>query len=508
MQQRYSIITVLLCLLLLPVSAGAQGWSQGLPTNTNQVINGLFSVSNQLTIAVGSNGTIIGTSDGGNTWSTGMSGTSNNLNKVFVSGLTIPTITVVGDNGTILRSTNAGVTWTPWTSGVTLDLNDIFVHDPTGGTTMTIVGESGVILWTNNGGQNWILRLSPTPKDLHGVFFKTLLEGFAVGDDGTILHTLNNGNNWSVVTSPSSTRLNHVYFTHADTGWIVGNGGAIIKTTDGGSTWFGQASPTSENLNRIMFTDGSNGSIVGDNGVILRTSDGGANWLQQTSGTSFDLHSVFFVDAQYGMACGERGLVIATVNGGWPVELRSFSAAALSDGAVRLMWETESETQNYGFEVQRRNDGEWERLGFVPGAGDSHAPRQYRFDDGTAGDAGAAGLIYRLKQLDYDGGWSYSPELRVAREGVPLPVKLTAWPNPATAATALQVTLPQAATVLLRVVDMRGRVVATLHDGPVAAGTHVFPWRGGALSSGRYLAVLDVVGTADLRKSVELLLQK
>lgn len=514
MIRRYSILMILIAFAAVPAGLRAQGWSQALPTGTNQVINGIFSVSNQLSIAVGSNGTIIGTSDGGNTWSSGTSGTTKNLRKVFVSGLTIPTITVVGDDGTILRSTNAGVTWTPWTSGVTLDLHDIFVHDPTSGTTMTIVGESGVILWTNNGGQNWILRLSPVPKNLNGVFFKTLLEGFAVGDDGTILHTLNNGNNWSTVSSPSSTRLNHVFFPHADTGWIVGDGGAIIKTTDGGSTWAGQTSPTTEHLHRIMFTDGSNGSIVGDNGVILRTSDGGATWQQQTSGTTSDLKSVFFIDTQYGVACGERGLVIATANGGWPVELSTFSATVLDGGAVRLRWETESETGNFGFEIERDAGDGWQRLGFVPGSGDSREHRRYDFVDNsvpaTAGNADGSPPIlrYRLRQIDYDGGWEYSPEVHVDVARVPASVILAGWPNPFRDRTMLQVTLPRDATVLLRVFDTNGRLVGTLADGFLSAGTHALPWRGGGLGSGRYLAVLDVDGEPALRRSTEIIYQK
>ncbi|MBR9974583.1 MAG: hypothetical protein KFF77_03300 [Bacteroidetes bacterium] len=514
MSRSYRIFMVLIVLAACTTDTRAQGWSQALPTGTNQIINGIFSVSNQLAIAVGSNGTIIGTSDGGNTWSSGTSGTTKNLRKVFVSGLTIPTITVVGDDGTILRSTNVGVTWTPWTSGVTLDLHDIFVHDPTNGTTMTIVGESGVILWTNNGGQNWILRLSPLPKNLNGVFFKTLLEGFAVGDDGTILHTLNNGNNWLTVTSPSTTRLNHVFFPHADTGWIVGDGGAIIKTTDGGSSWVGQASVTSENLERVMFTDGSNGSIVGDNGVILRTSDGGANWQQQTSGTTFDLASVFFIDAQTGFACGERGLVIATTNGGWPVELSAFSATVRDGDAVQLHWETESETRNYGFEVERHAGDDWERLGFVAGHGDSRERHRYSFlDDGTAALAdnsiGAPPILrYRLRQVDFDGGWEYSPEVHVSIARTPALVNLAGWPNPFREQTALQVTLPQAASVRLRVFDMSGRLVATLADGPLSAGTHALPWRSGGLGSGRYRAVLDVDGDPALRRSTGLVLQK
>jgi photosystem II stability/assembly factor-like uncharacterized protein len=508
MKIRYTVLSLAVAFTLLSSPAVAQGWSQPLQTNTSRNINGLFSVSSTLTIAVGNLGTIIGTSDGGNTWSTGVSGTTNNLRKVFVSGLTIPVITAVGDNGTIIRSSNAGVTWTPWTSGVTLDLHDIFVHDPTNGTTMTVVGESGVILWTNNGGSNWMLRLSPTPGNLNGVFFKTLLEGFTVGDAGVILHTINNGNNWTPVVSNTTANLNHVFFPHADTGWIVGDGGTLLKSTDGGASWDPQTSLTAENLRRVMFTSTGTGTIVGDGGVIFRTTDGGGNWNQQTSGTGNDLTSVFFVDANYGMVSGESGLVIATVNGGVPVELSSFSATTMDDGSVRLGWETESETRNFGFEVQRDAGDGWVKIGFVEGNGDSRMARSYSFTDRSVPEARL--LRYRLRQIDYDGSWENLPAVTVASGVSPASVELGAWPNPFSSSTNLQVTLPQSSFVRLHIHDITGRRLAVVHEGALNAGSHVLPWKTDGLPSGRYLAVLGTGdGGSDVQyRTFELILQR
>ncbi|MBE0644113.1 MAG: hypothetical protein IH600_08535, partial [Bacteroidetes bacterium] len=463
MQRQIQTLAIVLSLLCFSVPSAGQGWSPPLSTNTSVTLNGLFSVSSTMTIAVGNNGTIIGSSDGGNTWLTGASGTTNHLHKVFVSGLSLPTITVVGDNGTILRSTNGGFTWQPLTSGVNLDLLDIFVHDPTVGTTLTAVGESGVILWTNSGGTNWLMRLSPTPKTLNGVFFKNMVDGYAVGIDGTIISTTDGGVNWQAVTNPATANLNHIFFTTTDVGWIVGDGGTMLKTTDGGGSWSALTSPTSQNLRRIMFTDINTGTMVGDNGVIFRTTDAGATWNQQASGTTRNLTSVFFVDANNGMATGAQGLVISTWNGGWPVELSSFSATAHDDGSVALRWVTESETQNFGFDIERDAGTGWETAGFVEGNGDSKIARHYSFVDRPATDAKI--LRYRLRQRDFDGGCEYSPEITVERDAHPADLALSAWPNPFTPATNLQLTLPARAAVRLRIHGMDGRVVATLQDG-------------------------------------------
>ncbi len=503
MHRSIQAFTVVLSLFCLAAPLMAQGWSQPLPTNTSVTLNGLFSVSSSMTIAVGNNGTIIGTSDGGNTWLTGTSGTTNNLRKLFVSGLTLPTITVVGDGGTILRSTNSGFTWQPQTSGVSQDLRDIFVHDPTVGTTMTAVGESGVILWTNNGGANWILRLSPLPRTLNGVFFKTLSDGFAVGNDGTIISTTDGGANWQAVSNPATLHLNHIFFTTGDIGWVVGDGGTLLKTTDGGTTWSGVTGPTIENLRRIMFTDVNTGTMVGDNGVIFRTTDAGSTWNQQASGTTRDLSSVFFVDANYGMVTGEQGLVISTWNGGWPVELRSFSATAQEDGSVSLHWTTETETQNFGFDVERDEGAGWVRAGFVAGNGDSKIAREYRFIDRPATSAGL--LRYRLRQRDFDGGWEYSPEIAVERSALAADLSLTAWPNPFNPAASIQLTLPVQSMVRLRIRTVDGRIVASLHEGVMDAGTHILRWNAQGLASGRYFAELDANGS---RRIIELVFQK
>ena len=490
MNLRYirAVVVVALCLLAHDRVVG-QGWSQPLPTNTTRSLNGIFSVSSTMTIAVGNVGTVIGTSDGGNTWITATTGTSENLRKVFVSGVSNPVITAVGDNGTIIRSTNSGVTWTQINSGVTLDLHDIFVHDPLSGTTMTIVGENGVILWTNNGGANWIFRLSPVAANLRGVFFKSLLEGFAVGDGGVILHTTNNGVNWTSIFSGTAVDLQHVYFSHPATGWAVGDAGVILQSTDAGANWMPLQSPTTEHLRRVMLTSVASGTIVGDHGVILRTADGGVTWHQQISGTGNALTSVFFTDDTHGMVAGERGLVISTYNGGWPVELRSFSARVLQDGAVHLRWETESETQNFGFDVQRSDGTDWETLGFVPGHGDSRSTHRYAFTDRDPSPGTV--LRYRLRQIDYDGGAEILPAVTVDLVGTRYDLTLDAWPNPAASTAHLLLALPAPAVSRLRVHDIAGRVVATVHDGMLDAGTHVLGWETSALPAGRYFAVLE-----------------
>ncbi|MFA6233936.1 MAG: YCF48-related protein, partial [Bacteroidota bacterium] len=294
-----------------------------------------------------------------------------------------------------------------------------------------------------------------------------------------------------------------IFFTHPDTGWIVGDMGRILRTTDGGTTWDPVPSPTLENLRRVMFTSVSTGTAVGDNGVILRTTDGGNTWDQQNSGLGSDLTSVFFVDNDNGMVTGERGLVIATMNGGVPVELSAFSAIALNDGAVELRWQTETEEQNFGFDVERDAGAGWESMGFIAGSGDSKIAHRYSFVDRRPFDAES--LLYRLRQRDYDGGWEYSPVIMFKREVHPFSPALFAWPNPFHSSTNLQLTLPQASTVRLRIYDSDGRLCATIQEAAMEAGTHILPWQADGFASGRYTAVMEADG---FRRITDLVFQK
>lgn len=467
---------------------GAQGWTQ-LSPGTGKSLRGIFSTSASMTIAVGDDGLVIGTTDGGVTWSNGTVGTTEDLCKVFVMNTFAPVIAVIGDNGTMRNSTNVGISWNTWNGNTNENLHDIFVHDPTVGTTMTVVGESGVILFSNNGGNTWVFRLSPSPKRLNGVFFTDLLNGIIVGDGGVVLRTTNGGAAWTQITSGTSTDLNHVFFTDANNGFAGGDGGLLMNTTDGGLTWSTVTTPTTRNLNRLFFGSANDGWAVGEHGTIIHTTDGGSTWSTQASGVTEHLNSVFFTDPMTGMVVGDNGTVLKTTNGGVPVELTAFSVLPAVDGAVALQWRTAREDGNFGFEVQRRSGGDWEVLGFVSGAGDSRTERSYRYVDATA-PAGVP-LQYRLRQIDLDGRWEFSPVLSL--DGLaPLPrIALSAAPNPARHFSTIHVRLPDAATLQLVIYGVDGRRVALLHEGHLAAGTHAFHWNAAGLPAGTYLAALE-----------------
>lgn len=107
-----------------------------------------------------------------------------------------------------------------------------------------------------------------------------------------------------------------------------------------------------------------------------------------------------------------------------PVELVRFEAIA-NDKTVELRWETASESNNDGFEVQRSLNGQnWVALDFIPGSGTTNETNRYSFVDGLPQ---FSTNYYRLKQVDFDGRFEYSHIVSLkmhAEEGIQV------YPNP------------------------------------------------------------------------------
>jgi len=142
--------------------------------------------------------------------------------------------TAVGYDGTIIRTTDGGDNWFPQTSGTTEQLYCVYFTDVNTG---TVAGYPGTILRTTDGGENWFPQTSGTGAGLTGICFADANTGTIVGNGGVILRTTDGGNNWNEQTSGTSVILQSVSFTDANTGTAVGEYGTILHTTNGGVTF-------------------------------------------------------------------------------------------------------------------------------------------------------------------------------------------------------------------------------------------------------------------------------
>jgi hypothetical protein len=183
-----------------------------------------------------------------------------------------------------------------------------------------------------------------------------------------------------------------------------------------------------------------------------------------------------------------------------PVELTSFRGVR-EGNAVRLTWTTASEKNNAGFEVQRRSEkqgasAEWQVLGFVRGAGTTSDAKSYSFVDRTA----SGKVQYRLKQVDFDGQFEYSPIVEV-EAGLPRTFELAQnYPNPFNPTTLISYQLPVASDVSLKVYDVLGREVMTLVNGKQEAGSYNLNFNASNLSSGVYFYRLQAGNFVSTKK--------
>ena len=170
-----------------------------------------------------------------------------------------------------------------------------------------------------------------------------------------------------------------------------------------------------------------------------------------------------------------------------PVELESFSAK-VSDENVILKWTTATEINNLGFEIQKSFNSEFQTIGFVDGHGTTTETQSYFFVDRSVN---AGSYSYRLKQIDFNGSYEYSPQVDV---DVPAPNEFSLnqnYPNPFNPITKIDFSLAVDSKVSLKVYDVLGQEVASLVNyNNLDAGLHSMDFDASVLNSGIYFYTL------------------
>jgi len=174
-----------------------------------------------------------------------------------------------------------------------------------------------------------------------------------------------------------------------------------------------------------------------------------------------------------------------------PVELTSLEATVKND-VVTVKWETATETNNRGFEVQRNVNGTWQTAGFVDGKGTSTKINKYQFADKVLVPQTIRKAVYRLKQVDYDGTGHFSKEIDVRLATNPYEFKLSQnYPNPFNPVTVITYNIPYDCNVKLRIYSTTGQLVKELVNGTKVTGTYDVRFDASNLSSGIYFYTIE-----------------
>jgi hypothetical protein len=168
-----------------------------------------------------------------------------------------------------------------------------------------------------------------------------------------------------------------------------------------------------------------------------------------------------------------------------PVELTSFTAL-ISNNSVSLKWITATELNNRGFYVERsnlKNSNEWKSINFINGSSSTTETKHYSYTDNSP----LQGIsYYRLKQVDYDGSFTYSSIVEVNNNAVVDNFILAQnYPNPFNPSTTISWQSQLDAQTSLKIYDILGNEVATLLDEYKPAGNYDVSFDAANLPGGR-----------------------
>jgi hypothetical protein len=261
-----------------------------------------------------------------------------------------------------------------------------------------------------------------------------------------------------------------------------------------------------------VFYDRRNTTGSATDVYVVKSTDGGQSFENfKVSESSFTPTSSIFFGDYSNIAAWDKKIhpIWSRLQGGqlsvWttiiedtitiPVEFTQFSAS-VNSGNVLLEWETSTETNNLGFEIERArltdnsiaNNMEFQLIGFVQGNGTTANPHSYSYTDE---DLLSGVYQYRLKQINYDGSFAYSEIVEINLIAVNDFRLEQNYPNPFNPSTTIGYQLPKAEFVTVRIFDAIGNEVKTIVKENKPAGVHEVNFDASQLTSGVYLYKID-----------------
>jgi glucose/arabinose dehydrogenase len=202
-----------------------------------------------------------------------------------------------------------------------------------------------------------------------------------------------------------------------------------------------------------------------------------------------------------------------------PVEMGLFNVEiSTTQDFVTLRWETVSELNNRGFEIQRSQDynttrlENWDHIGFVDGKGTTTEKSVYSFVDNFNDLSFSGTLYYRLKQFDFDGTFSYSGTVSVDVELIAKDYFIKQnFPNPFNPSTSIIFYLPEESKINIQVLNPLGEVIVELVDEIKQSGIHNQNWNAGGVASGIYLIRMNaqsLVSSKNYSQTIKTVLMK
>ena len=290
---------------------------------------------------------ILTTNDGGQNWDRTTFPNFEGLRKVDY--LSENTIIAVGDNGNVFRSTDGGETWIvqdigssltdvhffnemdgialsysrvmhtsdgglSWEEGVYLNAG----HFSFSGSTGYAVGYNANIYKTEDSGKMWnlISKSKPVGTLTNASFVDTLTIWASRYNDSLLSKTSNGGYDWDTVNIGASGNILDVCFLNPNVGYAIEKTEKIHKTVDGGENWEEIHIGNNFHFSCFGFENDNKGYIGGKNGLLLRTTSGGQSWVNISPSTEGEFIGIKILDDGEIWALNTLGSVYYTSNSG------------------------------------------------------------------------------------------------------------------------------------------------------------------------------------------------
>jgi photosystem II stability/assembly factor-like uncharacterized protein len=329
-----SVLFAIAVIMASPAAAPAQPPESG-RTSLVEPWDSFFSVAclhSGKCYVVGTEGALLTSTDSGKNWDRRAIAERGDLSWFDLYSIRFAsdgqTGWIGGESGLILKTTDGGQTWTTQTSGTTENIFRIAVVDPQ---TAYACGTNGLLMATTDGGAHWQLQSIKNGLIFMDVAFADPQNGWTVGEFETIMHTADGGKTWTPQMGGKRANfklpaLFAIRFSDAQRGWAAGQGGTLLRTDNGGATWQPVTAPSASPMYSVVYVGGASGSAPsalwgsGEGGALLRVGLGGAAAPTVQTPTVFDLADVAF-NGQDGVAVGLGGTIVHTADGGahWEV---------------------------------------------------------------------------------------------------------------------------------------------------------------------------------------------
>jgi photosystem II stability/assembly factor-like uncharacterized protein len=296
-------------LLIVPFILNAQVWEYkdsgtdfilldlSIPPGQDQIA---YAAGSQYT--VDSEGIIIKTVDGGETWETiyPLSGTVHSFTRIeFVSPLKG---FVVGWGNTFMMTEDGGATWVDIAAGTDIYYySGLNFYDENNGFAMGLNLSNGLDSYiTNDGGITWNLLTNTTNMAEFASAYADENTLFTVGKDQVISKSEDGGENWSIINTGIQGFYNfEVYFKDLNNGIVSTEDGTLLTTHDSGLTW-------------DSFSTGyHNIYAAGTDEDVYLSSDNGTTWEMIHNGPpTATFYAIEFFNNGDALICGSQGTML------------------------------------------------------------------------------------------------------------------------------------------------------------------------------------------------------